>query len=223
MDSIPVKNVDFELLKLKHPFSCILAGPSFSGKTTLVTNIINCLSEISTFENIKINLLWIYGQQESISNISFCQNINVLFDNVVPTDTYLKENNINIVVIDDLMSEACDDKALAEFFTKKSHHMKFSVFLLIQNLFYKSRQLRTISLNASYIIIMKNRRDLSQIDYIGRQLYPNNRRFFLDVYKDVTQYPFGYLLIDLKQTTPEEFRLRSNITDRFRTIIYMEK
>ncbi|RWS19285.1 hypothetical protein B4U80_05640 [Leptotrombidium deliense] len=178
MDSIPVKNVDFELLKLKHHFSCILAGPSFSGKTTIVTNIINSLSEISNFENNKINLLWVYGQQESISNITVCQNINVLFDNVVPTDTYLKENYINIVVIDDLMSEACDDKALAEFFTKKSHHMKFSIFLLIQNLFYKSRQLRTICLNASYILIMKNRRDLSQIDYIGRQLYPNNRRFF---------------------------------------------
>ncbi|RWS28988.1 hypothetical protein B4U80_01263 [Leptotrombidium deliense] len=217
MDSIPLKSLDFKVIELKHPFSCIIAGPSFSGKTTLVINIINSLTNISNINKNEINLLWVYGQKEAIKDINFEENIKVIFDDVLPTDVILTENNIDIVVIDDLMAEACDDNVLAEFFTKKSHHMKFS------NLFYKSRQLRTISLNASYIIILNNRRDLSQIDYFGRQLFPKNRRFFSDVFKDVTQHPYGYILVDLKQTTPEAYRLRSNITDRSRTIVYMEK
>ncbi|RWS22698.1 hypothetical protein B4U80_06806 [Leptotrombidium deliense] len=223
MDTVPSQSVDFDVIQLKHPFSCLIAGPSFSGKTTLVINIINSITKISNINKNNINLLWVYGQREAIENIYFDQHINVTFDDGIPTDAYLREKDVDLVVIDDLMSEACDDKLLAEFFTKKSHHMKFSVFLLIQNLFYKSRQLRTISLNASYIIILNNRRDVSQIDYFGRQLFPNNRRFFSDVYKDATQHPFGYILVDLKQTTPEAYRLRSNITDPYQTIIYMEK
>jgi hypothetical protein len=44
-------------------------------------------------------------------------------------------------------------------------------------------------------------------------MYPDNWRSFLQKYNQATAKPYGYLLIDLKQETPEDKRLVTNITN----------
>ena len=59
-----------------------------------------------------------------------------------------------LVVIDDLMTET--DKSVSNLFTKGSHHHNLSVLHLVQNVFDKNKHTRTISLNAHYLVILKN-------------------------------------------------------------------
>ena len=66
-------------------------------------------------------------------------------------------------------------------------------------------------MNAHYIVVFKNPRDRSQIQHFARQLYPDNSKFIQEAYNDATNVPHGYLLIDLKQETPEYCRVRSCI------------
>ena len=60
---------------------------------------------------------------------------------------------------------------------------------------------------------MRNR-DLSQIETLGRQIYgKSNGKEFLNIYKKaMSQNTYGYLLIDLAPSTPENLQLRTNIT-----------
>ena len=71
--------------------------------------------------------------------------------------------------------------------------------------------MRNITLNSSYLVLMKNPRDKNIASYIARQIYPNRAKKFRQMYEDVTKNPFTYLFIDLKADTPEEIRLLSNV------------
>ena len=82
---------------------------------------------------------------------------------------------------------------------------------LVQNLFPKNKESRTISLNSQYMVVFKNPRDVSQMSHLARQMYPGRVKFVQEAFKDATAVPYGYLLVDLKQDTPEDMRLRTAI------------
>ena len=66
-------------------------------------------------------------------------------------------------------------------------------------------------MNAQYIVIFRNLRDRAQIRHLARQVYPENPRFLEEVYLDATSQAFGYLLLELKQTTADNFRFQTCI------------
>ena len=46
---------------------------------------------------------------------------------------------------------------------------------------------------------------------LAQQMYPGRVKFVQEAFKDATAVPYGYLLVDLKQDTPEDMRLRTAI------------
>ena len=110
----------------------------------------------------------------------------------------------NVVVLDDIMAET--DGRVTELFTKNT-----SVIYLVQNLFPKHMESRTISLNAQYMIVFKNPRDASQVTHLAKQMYPGRVNFVQEAFKDATNVPYGYLLVDLKEDTPDDLHLRTTI------------
>ena len=115
----------------------------------------------------------------------------------------------HLIIIDDQMDDV--DQRVSDLFTKYSHHKNLSVMLIVQNLFNKNKYHRTISLNTHYMVLFKNPRDQSQMRTLAQQMYPHNMKRFVEAYEFATSRPHGYLLVDLKQTTPELLRLRSRI------------
>ena len=99
------------------------------------------------------------------------------------------------------------DERVTTLFTKKSNHRNTSVLYLVQNLFPKNKESRTISLNSQYMVVFKNPRDASQMSHLARQMYPGRAKFVQEAFKDAT----SVLLVDLKQDTPEDMRLRTAI------------
>ena len=115
----------------------------------------------------------------------------------------------NLYIIDDMMGEK--DAVIAKLFTKKSHHGNLSVIYIVQNLFHQSKDHRTISLNASYLVLTKNVRDASQVIHLNKHLYPSNTKISQQAYQLATKELYTYLFVDLTPTCPEEIRLRSGI------------
>ena len=113
--------------------------------------------------------------------------------------------------------------SVAKIFAKVSHHRNVSVIYLTQNLFYRSKQNRTISLNAHYIVLFKNPRDAVQVAILARQMYPGRSKFLVEAFKDATEKAYGYLLIDLKSDTVEKYRIRTNIFQGERQYVYIPK
>jgi len=83
--------------------------------------------------------------------------------------------------------------------------------------------MRTISLNAQYIILFKNPHDSSQFIHLAKQLYPHNSRFAHEVYVDATKRPYGYILLDLRSDQDDDLRLRTNIFPGECQIVYVPK
>lgn len=138
----------------------------------------------------------------------------VIFLNAIPNSF---ENNSTedhvLYVIEDFMSEALESINLRDCFTKTSHHKNISIILILQNLFFKSKHARTISLNVSYIYLMKSLRFECQYKTFLTQIFPSEWKFAFEVYKVATRKKYSYLLIDLKSSTPDVLRLRSNVIE----------
>ncbi|GFX92727.1 uncharacterized protein TNCV_3180311 [Trichonephila clavipes] len=69
--------------------------------------------------------------------------------------------------------------------------------------------MRDIGLNAHYIILFRNIRDVTQAACFGRQAFPGRGKFFMDSYKKATEEPFSYLLVDVHPRSPEVQRLQT--------------
>ena len=197
------------IIQFKHPFSAIFSGPSKAGKTeftfrllqnykTMIEPTPNCIIYCYTMWQNKFNSL-----KELIPDIKFYQGI-------IPVDE-INEELVNLIILDDLMTESGKNDEVLDMFTKGSHHKNFSVVLITQNLFSKGPNSRTISLNAQYIVMFNNPRDRSQIRYLARQMYPKDSGFLVEAFEDATSHAYSYLLIDLTQTTVEQERIRTNI------------
>jgi hypothetical protein len=200
----------------KHPFTAIVAGPTGSGKTVFTFRLIKEARRMIVPPPEKI--IYCYGEYQRVFDdhpyVTFNEGLPDLreFDGKIPT----------LLIIDDLMSETND--SVSNIFTKVSHHRNVSVIYLSQNLFYRSKQNRTMSLNAHYIVLFKNPRDANQVAVLARQMYPGRNQFLLEAFRDATEKPYGYLLIDLKPDTDEKLRIRTSIfPDDERHYVYVPR
>ena len=203
-------------VRLKHPFTCTIAGPTGSGKTQFVFRMIKNVNELINPPPEKI--LYCYGEFQPI----FTELPDVEFHEGLPEIGRFDGRRRVLLIIDDLMNEA--DQNVCNLFTKLSHHRNVSVVFITQNLFHKNRHVRTMNLNTHYLIIFKNPRDANQVATLARQMYPGRSKFVLEAFEDATKKPYGYLLVDLKPETDEKYRIRTNVfPDDDRQYVYVPK
>ena len=171
-----------------------------------ITKIIFCYGEYqSAFDSMK----------QTIPNPTFVEGFPEDLNDMLCTNC--------LVIVDDLMSQCSQNPSMSDLFTKGSHHRGVSVMYLTQNLFPPGRQSRTISLNSHYMIVFKNPRDSLGISTLACQMYPHSTNFLLQSFQDATKRPYGYLLLDLHQLTPENMRLRTNILPGEKQIVYVKR
>jgi len=114
------------------------------------------------------------------------------------------------VILDDLLNDVYS-KQVWELFTRESHHRNISFILITQNLFHQGRFFMDISLNAHYIVALKNDRDKKQFTFLAGQVYPEDSIGLYNAYLVATQEPYTYLLLDLTQSTNDGLWFRTNI------------
>jgi hypothetical protein len=198
---------------MQHPFTCIVAGCTQSGKTVWVKSLLE--NAQTTISPAPQRIIWCYGQWQpsyfdmlrAIPEIEFNKGIPKDIDN---TD-YLDVSQRNLIVLDDLMAQSSKDKRIADLFTKGSHHRNLSIIYIVQNIFHQGKEMRNISLNAHYIVLFKSPRDKQQISMLARQVDPGKVQEFMKSYEDATSRPHGYLMLDLKPTTDDQQRLKTNV------------
>lgn len=202
------------MFHFEHPFTTIVAGPSGCGKSNFVCNFLKNIKKVCN-QDFK-NIMWCYDEMQPLYNLD-----GVYYYQGIPDMSMFDGNCPQLIIIDDLMREA--DGRIVDIFTKGSHHRNLSVFYITQNLFHQGKGQRDISLNSSYIVYFKNPRDKTQIRFLARQLVPENSKFVEDAYRDATNKPHGYLMIDLKQNTNDMYRFKTTIFPDEYTICYISK
>lgn len=197
------ESVDPKYAKFRHPFSCLVVGPSMCGKTNLIAKLIEHKDDLITPRVCRV--IYSYKIYQSIFNtmkgVEFVQGMNFSLDKDYPT----------LIVIDDqLLSQECDK--VAELFTVGCHHENTSVIFVSQNLFFQSKNYRTASLNSQYFILFKSPRTLGQITHLARQMFSGEKaKAVVRAYENATMEPFSYIILDFKPDTPECLRVKTNI------------
>jgi hypothetical protein len=201
--------VDCDDLKFEHPSNWLIGAPSQSGKSYFVYQILK--NNKTLFKPIVNKFLYCYSEWQPLYEKMMVEIDNITFIKGIPE---VENINNSVIILDDLMSQVVDDKNVLNLFTVGSHHRKNSVIFLTQNIYEKGKYARTISLNAHYFVLFKNRRDQEQILHLARQIYPGETKFFKEVFDLATCEKYGFLIVDLKQ--------RSNNLLRLRTIDFLE-
>ncbi|MGL6007011.1 ATPase/DNA packaging protein [Aeromonas sobria] len=216
--------------RLKTPFNCIVSGASKSGKTTLVKNLLTLSDSILTQKPDRVIVFYKYMQDiynemletKLVHELISLDSNEFNFETIVEKINPYKNGNGSMIIFDDSMTEVADN--FEQIFTNISHHHNCSVIFITQNLFYKDKAYRTMSLNTHYFFLMKNERDKQQIGNLARQFCPGNTTYVIQSFNDAAKAPYSYLLIDFTQDSPACLKLRSNIfPHQFPYQIYLEK
>ena len=68
-----------------------------------------------------------------------------------------------------------------------------------------------MSLNAKYLVLLRNVIDKNQFTHLARQVYPEDSGGLYGAYLDAAAKPHGYLVLDLSQDADDLLRFRTNI------------
>lgn len=213
-----VPNVRDEMLLIKHSFCLMIAGPTKSGKTVFVKRFLENIHLMCT--PVPQKIYWCYGEyQDAYIEL---EKYVTLFEGLPSIEIFKQhKDRPQLLILDDLMAECKGNDTLTTLFTKGSHHWNLSIINICQNLYYDG--LRNARINCQYMVLMKNPSDLSQVSTLARQMFPAKSHFLVEVYKDATILPHGYLFIDLHQNTDDSLRFRTKIFPGEITSVYVPK
>ena len=200
--------------RLKSPFTAMLAGPTGSGKTHLIMNLIEQSQTVSFPPPVEIVYCYEAWQKVFEPYQDRVRFVEGLID--VKTDM-VNDGRNRWLIIDDLMEEGRGKENTNALYTKYSHHMNISVFFIVQNLFPKGN--RTVSINTQYFFLFKNPRDATSVGHLGRQVYPGKKKFISETFEEATKLPYSYLFMDLKQETDDRLRLIGNFASQNKSMV----
>ena len=93
---------------------------------------------------------------------------------------------MNLIIFDDLTTEAKCDQRIVDLFTKGSHHRNLSIVYLTQTVFPQGKACRDIALNTQYLVLFNNRIDRQQVATLARRIYPPSSVAFMTKFEDAT-------------------------------------
>lgn len=117
-------------------------------------------------------------------DIQFCQGLPDLSDDLREINPKFN----NILVFDDLMSQATESPMISLLFTQRRHRNS-RVILLLQNMFPKGKFNTDISQNAQYMALFRSPNDRKQIGFMAGRMF------------DKTVH-YSWLLMPKKQNDP---------------------
>ena len=220
----PQEDFDDPITTFQAGSTHIVFGQSGSGKTRFIHRVLKHKRQVFG-DRPPVKIQYYYGIWQDFF-AEFEKDIdNITFHQGLPTEEELlafSDPNIHtLIVIDDLMHEACNSQVIELIFTRLSHHRFLSCFYLLQNPFVQGKTQSTINVNAKYIEIFRSPRSLMQLRYLNSQLFPDCPGLLVDSYNDVMKCnQYGYLVIDLTANCPDEIRIRTKVFPGEQTIVY---
>ena len=206
--------------RLESPALLLLVAGSGSGKSYLAKQAVENRKHI--FKNDFEKIIWHYSEWQEIYE-PLQREHGVIFVEGPPTpDQYPPGEPTKWVICDDFQDQITKNNSdFVHFAIKSIHHRNLHFWLLLQTLF--PPKLKQISLQAHYVILMKQRRDLSQIRTFCLQIDPTKWRALMEAYYDATKEPHSHILFDFHPRQKDFLRIRSGLLENQDKVVYIPK
>ena len=124
-------------LKFKPPFSCIVSGPTGSGKISFCIPLIQKFEALCTEREFGGGIIWCYSEN-TVVPVRQQLPANSEYNEGVPENFAGPGGKPYLVILDDLLN-GVSSKQVYDLFTRGSHHRNISVILITKNLFHQGR------------------------------------------------------------------------------------
>lgn len=213
-----------------HPFTCLIAGPTQSGKSSFVEKL---LKNHKSYMGINLEYIFIFlgTSEEENTKLSSLKkhfpkkvqifNLRELFpeEKMFKTDcpTFIKDlintkqGANGCLIFDDLMKEMGNCDIALDLFTKYSSHKNISVFYITQNIFYQGKCASlgvTLFKNAHIIVLFMSYFDAATLSHVARKIAPNKKNF-KEMLSYITQL-YRYVVLRSGFKVPEALRVTSD-------------
>ncbi len=193
----------------------------FSGKSTLVANIIDKHTDYLAFEPSRVLWLSHYQPQTLFQGRLELERLTKVLEppkdgrSIVELldDQLRDQEGDSCIVIDDLAPEVESDFRNVSLAARLAHHRRCLLFYISQAIFGGGRTNRYLQCNATYYVLLRSARNNQALRTLGGQLF-NDYGCLQAISESLTN--FEALLIDLDAKTPPCLGLRtltSNPTD----------
>ena len=196
--------------RLENDSTMIITGPSKSGKTTFVIEMIKNKDKL--FHNPIHNIWWFYGIKSPIHDE--IKKLGVMMKEGIPTHEDLNAiKKHDLVILDDLQQETKSNDDITSVFLKASHHRGFFAIQITQYI-YGDKEQRMRNANVHYYVAFNNPRNQQQIGQFLSKMFPKGNihlihQIFNDIIKNEGKY--GYIFVDFTSKCEPDLRLRTNL------------
>ena len=182
---------------LKVGTSCIISGPSGSGKTQLLLRCLHPDNQEAVFGQRVSKIFLIYSIWQHAYDSLKAQNPETKFIQDFSQVPDLKEPHI--VIWDDMQLSMQTNKKIkqqiTDCFFRLAHHKLMWNIVVFQTLF--NHGLRNCVLNAHYQVIFPVKADMSQLNYLSKQMFPDlDAHFLQSCLVDASKDKHGFIFID---------------------------
>ena len=189
-------------VRFKHPFNMVLAGPSQSGKSWFVREML-AHKQITPYPSHVVLAYkeWqpLYDDMKEQGLVqSFVQGLDGVsneINGVTPT----------LIILDDLQKEVASNEFVSSMFMRGSHHRNCSCIFIVQNLYFQGRKSRDIALNAHYYVIFRNPGDQIQLKEFARRRGQHD--MIMHAYSKHCSRKHTFLIIDNSQHTDDRIKM----------------
>lgn len=209
------------LIPLEPCSSMWVCGSTGAGKTRWVYRLLQHLHGMFANEP-PVAVLYCYGIYQPLFE-EIAKLPSVTLHEGLPTsdelDEFTRDRKHKRIVLDDLMQQVITNDGMELLFTQGCHHRRVSVVFVTQNLLPQGKNSRNIAQNTS----IQELKSCVSDAHVGRQIFPNHKKFLVEAYEDIIKTPHNYLLVDLTPHAKENYRVRSSIFPGEDTVVYRPK
>jgi len=105
-------------VKFKHPFTCIVAGPTESGKTSFVIKLLQNLKSLCTESRFKGGIISSYSEETAVPRQQLNNvGLNITYQEGLPETYGNARGEPTLIILDDRLNQVFGD-AVCDLFTK---------------------------------------------------------------------------------------------------------
>ena len=197
------------MIKFYADSNILVVGATNSGKTTTILKLIKdqCVYPMPK------KIFYLYGAKQPFMDtwnddgnppIKFVAGLNLsVIDDI---------EEPKLLIIDDLMLS--QNKDLAQHFIAGSHHRHTTTIYVSHSIFLNDENYRLLSNNCQYMILMRNKRNFSQVTRLARQILGVGYKRVIEAYNYISQKPFGFVLLTFHPKVPEELLVTTDYFEK---------